>query len=79
MGGTLDYVDEESQHRFELSLPGLEAADIGSASAHETAATITLSFIWSQAVKRHRIPRSGLWVLHAYANAGLLVVPSWSY
>ncbi len=37
MDGTLEYIDGESQHRFELSLPGVEDADTGAASEHEIA------------------------------------------
>lgn len=41
MDGTLVYIDGRSQHRFELSLPGVEDADTGSASKHEIAGTST--------------------------------------
>jgi signal transduction histidine kinase len=41
MDGTLEYIDGKSQHRFELSLPGVEDADTGSASKHEIAGTRT--------------------------------------
>ncbi len=41
MDGTLEYIDGKSQHRFELSLPGAEDADTGSAWEHEIAGTNT--------------------------------------
>jgi hypothetical protein len=41
MDGRLEYIDGESHHRFELSLPGVEDADSGSALEHEIAGTNT--------------------------------------